>query len=75
MLRLAEAEIYRAPARHGFGGVLEAVVAYAGMAEQPYPLVSGTILTTGSMCGLVPVTGTGTAVAAFGGHAVTVELV
>lgn len=74
-LTVGGAEIYSAPAKHGFGGVLEAVVAYAKMSEQPYPLTAGTVLTTGSMCGLVPNTATGTVVAEVGGQSVTLELV
>jgi 2-keto-4-pentenoate hydratase len=66
--------IYGAPAKAPFGGVLESVVAYAALKSQPYPLAAGTILTTGSMCGLVPTTGPGKAVARLGGHTVEVEL-
>lgn len=75
VLRVDDAEIYRAPAKHGFGGVLEALVAYAKMPEHPYRLVAGTIVTTGSMCGLVPTRVTGTATAEFGGQVVTARLV
>lgn len=74
VLKLDEQEFFRAPARHGFGGVLEALVAYAKLEEGPYPLVAGTVLTTGSMCGLVPVARAGVVRAEFGGHAVTVTL-
>ena len=74
-LRVGGSEIYSAPAKHGFGGVLEALVAYAKLTQQPYPLTAGTVLTTGSMCGLVPNSATGTVVAEFGGQSVTLELV
>jgi 2-keto-4-pentenoate hydratase len=66
--------IWVGPARHGFGGVLNAVYAYAALRERPYPLMAGTILTTGSLCGLVPTKGPGKGVARMGGHAVEVEL-
>lgn len=68
------AGIFAGPARHPFGGVLEAVVAYAKLTEQPYPIVAGTVLTTGSLCGLVPVNGPGKGIARLGTHTVEVEL-
>lgn len=68
------AGVFAGPARHPFGGVLEAVVAYAKLTEQPYPLLAGTVLTTGSLCGLVPVNGPGKGVARLGEHTVEVEL-
>lgn len=75
VLRVDDTEIHRAPAKHGFGGVLEALVAYAKLPEHPYELTAGTIVTTGSMCGLVPANATGTATAEFGGQIITARLV
>lgn len=68
------ATIFSGVPKHGFGGVLEALVAYAGLSSQPHPLAAGTVLTTGSLCGLVPTSGPGAAVARMGGHVVEVEL-
>jgi 2-keto-4-pentenoate hydratase len=74
ILTFKGAPIWAGPARHGFGGVLNAVYAYAALPRQPYPLTAGTILTTGSLCGLVPTKGPGRGVARMGGHTVEVEL-
>lgn len=73
-LSFAGKSIYSATAKHGFGGVLEPVVAYAKLSQQPYPLKAGAILTTGSLCGLVATSGPGLGVAKLGGHTVEVEL-
>jgi 2-keto-4-pentenoate hydratase len=75
VLTVAGTQVWRGPAKHGFGGVLNAVYAYAALAAPPYPLRAGTLVTTGSLCGLVPATGPGKAVATLGGHSVDVELV
>lgn len=75
VLKRGDEVIHRAPQKHSFGGVLEALLAYAKLAEQPYPLTAGTVVTTGSMCGLVRSTAPGPVTAEFGGHTVTLELV
>ena len=74
-LEFAGKQIYSAPAKHGFGTVLNSVVAYA-KAQQPWmPLKAGTIITTGSLCGLVLTSGIGHAVARLGTDVVEFELV
>ena len=74
-LELAGKQIYSAPAVHGFGTVLASVAAYA-KAQQPGMLLrAGTIITTGSLCGLVLTAGTGRAVARLGDDIVEFELV
>mgnify|MGYP001179560724 CR=1 FL=1 len=67
--------IWDKPAKHGFGTVLASVIAYAALPEQPYPLKAGTLVTTGSLCGLVQTSGPGKGVAKMGGHTVEVELI
>ncbi len=67
--------IFEGPGKHSFGTILNSLHAYAALAEQPYPLRAGTVVTTGSLCGLVPASGPGRAVAALGGQTVEVELV
>jgi hypothetical protein len=64
-----------APPARPFGGVLNSLIAYAAGRHLPYPLIAGTIVTTGSLCCLVPVGGTGRAEARMGGHRVEVELI
>ena len=65
---------YDAPAVHGFGTVLASVVAYA-RAQQPHaPLTAGTIITTGSMCGLVPAAGPGRYIGRLGDETVAFVL-
>lgn len=68
------ATLFSGPAKNPFGGVLDSLIAYARLAPQPYPLTAGTIVTTGTLCGLVAVPGAGKAVARMGGHTVEVEL-
>ncbi len=68
-------EIYSAPARHGFGTVLASLVAYARAPHPDYPLAAGTFITTGSMCGLVPISGTGHVVAALGEETLEFDIV
>ena len=68
-------QIYSAPANHGFGTVLASVAGYA-KAQQPHlPLRAGTIVTTGSLCGLVLTSGTGHVVAPLGDDTVEFDLV
>lgn len=68
-------QIYAAPAKHGFGSVLASLVAYATAQRPEYPLKAGTIVTTGSLCGLVPISGTGHAVATLGNHRVEFDII
>lgn len=74
-LEFAGKQIYSAPAKHGFGSVLASLVAYAKAQRPEYPLKAGTIITTGSVCGLVPTSGTGHAVATLGNHRVEFDIV
>ncbi len=69
------AEIHSAPARHSFGTVLASLVAYARNQHPAYPLKAGTIVTTGSLCGLVPTSGPGRVVGQLGAHEVAFDLV
>lgn len=68
-------QLYAAPAKHGFGTVLASLVAYANHQQPAYPLAAGTIVTTGSLCGLVPITGPGRVVASLGKETVEFEIV
>ena len=74
-LEFAGKQIYSAPAKHGFGTVLASLVAYADNQHPAYPLRAGTIVTTGSMCGLVPTTGTGHVVARLGDETIEFDIV
>jgi 2-keto-4-pentenoate hydratase len=68
------AEIYAAPVQHGFGTVLASIVAYARAQRAAYPLRAGTIITTGSLCGLVPTSGGGHVEAHLGSDSLAFEL-
>ncbi len=74
-VEFAGQQIYSAPAKHGFGSVLASLVAYAKAQRPEYPLKAGTIITTGSVCGLVPTSGTGHAVAVLGNHRAEFDIV
>lgn len=74
-LEFAGQRIYSAPAKHGFGTVLNSVAAYARAQQPGMPLKAGTIITTGSLCGLVLTSGTGHAVARLGTDIVEFDLV
>lgn len=74
-LEFAGRQIYAAPAKHGFGTVLASLIAYAKAQRPEYPLRAGMIVTTGSVCGLVPTSGTGHAVAELGAHRVEFDIV
>lgn len=74
-LSFAGEQIYAAPAKHGFGTVLASLIAYADSQLPAYPLRAGTIVTTGSMCGLVPISGTGHVVATLGDQSVEFDIV
>ena len=73
-LQLDGREIYVAPAKHGFGTVLASLSAYADSQVAHLPLHAGTIVTTGSMCGLVPCTTAGIVVASLGAESVSFTL-
>lgn len=75
VLEFGGQEIYRQPAKHGFGTVLASLVAYAREQNAELALKAGTIVTTGSLCGLVPCSGTGRAVARLDDDVVEVDLV
>jgi 2-keto-4-pentenoate hydratase len=74
-LSLAGKQIYAAPAKHSFATVLASLIAYSKTQMPQYPLKAGTIVTTGSLCGLVPVSGPGRVVAQLGVHRVEFDLV
>jgi len=69
-LSLDGVQLHSGPARHSFGTVLNSFIAYAKAQVPAYPLKAGTIITTGSLCGLVPVAGTGRVKAVLGSHTV-----
>jgi 2-keto-4-pentenoate hydratase len=73
-LSLDNVQLHSGPARHSFGSVLNSFVAYAKAQVAAYPLKAGTIVTTGSLCGLVPVTGAGRVKAVLGSHIVEFTL-
>jgi 2-keto-4-pentenoate hydratase len=68
-------EVYAAPAKHGFGTVLASIAAYARHQRPELPLKAGVIITTGSLCGMVPVGGTGHVVASLNGVPVEFDIV
>jgi 2-keto-4-pentenoate hydratase len=69
-------ERYRAPAKNPFGTVLAALDAYRRAPIDLYgALRKGSIITTGTLCGVVPVTGPARVVARMGGAEVSVDLV
>jgi 2-keto-4-pentenoate hydratase len=67
--------IYNAPAKHGFGTVLASLVAYAREQNPELKLRAGTIVTTGSLCGLVPSSGPGHVIARLDADTVELDLV
>jgi 2-keto-4-pentenoate hydratase len=67
-------QIFGGPAKHSFGTVLNSFVAYAKAQVPAYPLKAGMVVTTGSLCGLVPVSAPGPARAVFGNHVVEFTL-
>ncbi len=71
-LSLDGVQLHSGSAKHSFGTVLNSFIAYAKNQVPAYPLKAGTIVTTGSLCGLVPVPGPGHVKATLGSH--TVEL-
>jgi 2-keto-4-pentenoate hydratase len=75
VVEFAGKRVYAAPAKHGFGNVLASLRAYADHQHPSLPLAAGTIVTTGSMCGLVPTSGPGHVVARLGDQTVEFDLV
>lgn len=73
-LTLDGVQLHAGPAKHSFGTVLNSFIRYARAQVPAYPLKAGTIITTGSLCGLVPVSGTGRVEAVFGNHKVAFTL-
>ena len=73
-LSLDGVQIHSGPAKHSFGTVLNSFVAYAKSQVGAYPLKAGSIVTTGSLCGLVPVSGPGRVKAVLGSHTVEFTL-
>jgi 2-keto-4-pentenoate hydratase len=74
-LELAGTQIYAKPAKHGFGTVLASLVAYARHQQPEMPLTAGTIITTGSLCGLVPTSGAGHVFGRLGDATIEFDLV
>lgn len=58
-LEFAGSKIYFGQSRHSFGTVLASLLAYSKRQRPRFPLKAGTVITTGSLCGLVPIVGTG----------------
>lgn len=73
-LSLDGVQLHSASARHSFGNVLNSFIAYAKNQVPAYPLKAGSIVTTGSLCGLVPAPGPGRVKAVLGSHAVEFTL-
>jgi 2-keto-4-pentenoate hydratase len=74
-LDLGGSRVYAGAAKHGFGTVLASLVAYARAQQPGMPLAAGTIVTTGSLCGLVLTSGPGHVVGKLGNEAVELDLV
>ena len=74
-LDFAGTRIWDAPAVHGFATVLASLVAYADNQHEAYRLRAGTIITTGSMCGMIAVSGPGHVVATLGDDRVEFDIV
>ena len=66
--------IHHGPARNGFGSVLASLEAYAQSQEASLPLVAGMRITTGSLCGLVPILERGHILAQLGADSVELDL-
>jgi 2-keto-4-pentenoate hydratase len=74
-LSLDGVNVHSAPARHSFGTVLKSFIAYAKNQNPAFPLKAGTIVTTGSLCGLVPISGTGHVTGQLGSYTVEFDIV
>ena len=68
-------EVYAAPSKHGFGTVLGSVIAYSAHQQPHLPLAAGTIITTGSMCGLVRTDGPGHVTGCLGDQSLEFDIV
>ena len=73
-LSLDGVQLHSGSAKHSFGTVLNSFIAYAKSQVSAYPLKAGTIITTGSLCGLVPAPGPGRVKAVLGSHTVEFTL-
>ena len=74
-LGYAGQQIHVGPAKHSFGNVQASFIAYAKKQQPHCPLKAGTVITTGSLCGLVPTSGTGHVVGRIGNHTVELDIV
>lgn len=74
-LEFAGASVFDGPAKHSFGTVQASFIAYAKEQQQHCPLRSGTVVTTGSLCGLVPISGTGHVLGRLGSHVIEFDIV
>ncbi len=74
-LHFAGQQIHFAPTKHSFGTVLASYIAYARNQQPHLPLKAGTVVTTGSLCGLVPISGTGAVLGKLGNHTVAFDIV
>lgn len=74
-LEFAGQQLWNGPGKHSFGTVLNSFIAYAKNQRPEFPLKAGTIVTTGSLCGLVPISGPGHVVARLGNHTVEFDIV
>ena len=74
-LHFAGKQIHFAPTKHSFGTVLASYIAYARNQQPHLPLKAGTVITTGSLCGLVPIRGTGAVLGKLGNHTVSFDIV
>lgn len=68
-------QVFNGPAKHSFGTVLASFEAYAKNQHPDLPLKAGGIVTTGSLCGLVPTGAVGHVMAKCGTHVVELDLV
>lgn len=68
-------EVYSAPPKHAFDTVERSFIAYAKAQQPHYPLRAGLVVTTGTLCGLVPTSGAGHVRATLGDHAVEFDIV
>ena len=75
VVRFKGEELYRAPAKHGFGAVNTSLLAYARNQQAHMPLKAGMIVTTGSLCGLVPSSGPGRVEVALGDQTIALDLI
>ena len=74
-LEFADQQIWSGPAKHSFGTVLNSFIAYSKNQRPEFQLKAGTIVTTGSLCGLVPTSGPGHVVARVGSHTVEFDII